>query len=249
MGYTHGTSKDSEFRTCTCCNKTFPNTIEYFKKNKNGLNSICKECASKKSKEKNEKLKTRFTDNKIEYEGNKECKKCGRSLPNSYLYFPIDKTSKTGLRNVCRECTPKYSGFLSPDYKHIPNWTEEEDRLLRENYKDYTGIELHEKFLPERSVRSIETRAGLLGIIGKTEETKVRANAHKAQINHEKLIGRIISEETRKKISETNNEYYKPNIHNHPIVRIIREPTYSPINLKCNKCFKWRKQWSLERWN
>ena len=35
-----------------------------------------------------------------------------------------------------------------------------------------------------------------------------------------------------------NNEFYKPNIHNHPIVRIIREPTYSPINLKCNKCFK-----------
>ena len=35
-----------------------------------------------------------------------------------------------------------------------------------------------------------------------------------------------------------NNEFFKPNVHNHPIVRIIREPTYSPINLKCNKCFK-----------
>ena len=31
---------------------------------------------------------------------------------------------------------------------------------------------------------------------------------------------------------------YKPNVHNHPIVRIIREPTYSPINLQCNKCYK-----------
>ena len=36
----------------------------------------------------------------------------------------------------------------------------------------------------------------------------------------------------------SNNQYYKPNIHNHPIVEIIIEPTYSPINLKCNICLK-----------
>ena len=35
-----------------------------------------------------------------------------------------------------------------------------------------------------------------------------------------------------------NKSCYKPNIHNHPIVRIIREPTYSPINFKCNLCFR-----------
>ena len=35
-----------------------------------------------------------------------------------------------------------------------------------------------------------------------------------------------------------NNKCYKPNVHNHPIVRIIREPTYSSIELKCNACFK-----------
>lgn len=30
MGYTHGTSIDSKIRTCTECNKEYPNTNEYF---------------------------------------------------------------------------------------------------------------------------------------------------------------------------------------------------------------------------
>ena len=35
-----------------------------------------------------------------------------------------------------------------------------------------------------------------------------------------------------------NIDYYEPNLHIHPIVRIQREPTYTEVNLKCNKCFK-----------
>ena len=35
-----------------------------------------------------------------------------------------------------------------------------------------------------------------------------------------------------------NIDYYEPNLHIHPIVRILREPTYTVVNLKCNKCFK-----------
>ena len=36
----------------------------------------------------------------------------------------------------------------------------------------------------------------------------------------------------------TKSEYYKPNIHNHPIVMIQREPCYLENKLKCNYCFK-----------
>ena len=36
----------------------------------------------------------------------------------------------------------------------------------------------------------------------------------------------------------SNFSHYKENIHKHPIVRILREPTYSEIKLKCNSCFK-----------
>ena len=31
---------------------------------------------------------------------------------------------------------------------------------------------------------------------------------------------------------------YRPNIHNHPIVKIIREPSFTEIKLKCNFCYK-----------
>ena len=35
-----------------------------------------------------------------------------------------------------------------------------------------------------------------------------------------------------------NYSHYQENIHKHPIVRILREPTYSEIKLKCNLCLK-----------
>jgi hypothetical protein len=57
MGYTHGTASDAEFRTCTCCGGTFPNTNEYFSKSGKGLSAVCKKCANKKNKEKKENLK------------------------------------------------------------------------------------------------------------------------------------------------------------------------------------------------
>ena len=36
----------------------------------------------------------------------------------------------------------------------------------------------------------------------------------------------------------SKSQFYKPKIHNHPIVRIIREPCYFENKLKCNFCFK-----------
>ena len=34
------------------------------------------------------------------------------------------------------------------------------------------------------------------------------------------------------------SKYYKPNIHNHPIVKIVREPCYFENRLRCNFCLK-----------
>lgn len=209
MGYTHGTPKDAEFRTCTCCGKTYPNTTEYFGQSKQGMDAVCKKCKSKNGKKKRELLKERFPSSYIEYEGEKTCICCGRSLLNSYKYFPVDKTTKTGLRNKCRECTPGYGKFLDDGYVFIEDWSPEEDEIIRTQYMNYTGIELHEKFLPNRTVRAIESRATTLGCSGKTDETKKRANEHKAIINSEKLKGRVISEEQKIKLSTTMKEYYK----------------------------------------
>ena len=205
------TSSDAEFRTCNCCGKIYPNTREYFNKNnKNGLNSICKECSSKKSKERNEKMRERFNSNQIEYDGEKICKKCGRSLPNSYRYFPIDKACVSGLRNVCRECSGK--NFLPDGFESSKPWTYDEDQIIINYYKDYTGIELHELFLPDRSVRAIENRGSILGVIGKTDDTYKRSQERKSKILKDKMTGREMSEEWKSNISKARKKYCETHI-------------------------------------
>ena len=150
----------------------------------------------------------RFTNNNIEYEGNKTCTCCGRSLPNSYKYYPIDKTTKTGLRNKCRECTPKYGHFLDDDVLRYEKWSDEEDNILRKYYKDYPGKDLQKMFLPNRTIRAIECRGSILGLQGKSEEGKKKANEYRSDIISDKYTGRTLNEEWRKKISDSKKEYY-----------------------------------------
>lgn len=54
-----------------------------------------------------------FTEHltKIPKEGYVFCKKCGRELPHTSMYFPTDKGCKTGLRYICRECNDHYKNF------------------------------------------------------------------------------------------------------------------------------------------
>lgn len=210
MDYINRTPNSAEYRKCTSCGKILPNTSKYFSVNNNtGLNSKCKKCMSEKNKKRNEELKQRFSSNEIEYEGEKECKKCGRLLPNSYRFFPVDKTCKTGLRNVCRECDQSYKGFLPEYYEANKFWTAEEDELMQLHYHDYTGKELKEKFFPDRSVRAIESRASTLGIVGKTEEAHERSLLYRSDIISDMMNGRTFSDEWKQKISNSKKEYYK----------------------------------------
>lgn len=212
MGYTHGFTNSDEFRVCTKCDKKLPNTNEYFgyaNKKTGRLNAVCKNCISIINKEKRQKI-IEYNKNKgLFYDGTRHCKKCGRDLPNNKLYFPIDLACLDGLRNVCRECSKKESGFLDPNYKVFDKWSDEEDSILRKYYKDFTGEEIKELFLPNRSIRAIECHAGVLNIQGKSYDGQVRANIARSMKCSEKLHGRTITEEARKKISETKKEYYK----------------------------------------
>lgn len=234
MGYTHGVKSDSEIRICTQCKRELPNTNMYFSKSKTGLSAICKECESVKSKERNDKMKMIHNDmiyQDLFYDGTRLCKKCGRELPNNYLYFPSDKTCKDGLRNICRECNPKYSGFL----KSIPTaikWTDEELEILKNNYSIYTNKELQQLFFKNRTIRSIESQASVCGFSGKNQDAIDRANESKAKINSEKLKGRIVSDETKNKLSELRKEYYKTH-ESHWIGRIVSEEEREMSKQRC----------------
>lgn len=211
MGYTHGTSVNAEFRTCTCCGETFPNTHKYF----NWSNSIhnyvatCKSCQSIQNKERRLKKIEENKNKSLYYDGTRKCKKCGRDLPNNRLYFSIDLSCKDGLRNVCRECNPKEHGFISEGYIPTEKWSERDLQLLKDNYKDYTNRELQIKFFPNRTTRAIECEAQVMGWNGKSEEALQRARMSQANIVRDLMTGRVISEEWRNNISKSRKEYYK----------------------------------------
>lgn len=212
MGYTHGTSIDSKTRICTKCNKEYPNTNEYFycaDKTTGRLTAVCKKCQKILNKKNHGII---IEQNKVKdlfYEGTRRCKKCGRDLPNNKLYFPIDLACVDGLRNVCRECSQKESGFLDPNYKTYKKWTDEENEILHKYYKDFTGEELQSIFLPYRSIRSIECHARTLGLQGKKYDETNRKNIAIDLKCDDKLKGRTMSEEAKRKESATKKEYFK----------------------------------------
>ena len=211
MGYTHGTPADAEFRVCTKCERKLPNTKEYFNwsNSRNNYCSVCKKCASEINKEKRKRIIEKNKDKSLFYEGTKKCTCCGRDLPNNKLFYPIDLSCVTGLRNKCRECDPKNGRFLEENYTVAEKWSQEDLEILKENYQHYTNRELQEKFFPNRSIRSIESEASVLGWSGKTEAATKRGRISQANIIRDKLTGRLISDEWREKLSKSIREYYK----------------------------------------
>ena len=189
-----------EQKICTQCKRELPANTDYYFMKLGKLNNRCKECCGR-----------HFTNHltHIPKEGYVFCKKCDRELPHTMQYFPEDKSCKTGLRYICRECNPSYGRFLNDDEEPHRAWTDDEKKLLKEVYKNYTGRELQIKYFPGRSIRSLESMAAIMGLSGKTEETKQRARSFSSKIVSEKLKGRDLGQEWRDKISATKKEYYK----------------------------------------
>ena len=189
-----------EQKICTQCKRELPANTDYYFMKLGKLNNRCKECCGR-----------HFTNHltHIPKEGYVFCKKCDRELPHTMQYFPEDKSCKTGLRYICRECNPSYGRFLNDDEEPHRAWTDDEKKLLKEVYKNYTGRELQIKYFPARSIRSLESMADIMGISGKTEETKQRARSFSSKIVSEKLKGRDLGQEWKDKISATKKEYYK----------------------------------------
>lgn len=203
------TKNNKEVKACTCCGETFPNTKEYFGIINNGkIGSVCRKCIAIKRKKYNENRKNRFSSNEIEYDGEKICSRCGKSLPNSYRYFPVDKTMSTGLRNVCRECDPKYGHFLIDGKELNQKWTDAENELLKSIYMDYSGKELQEKFFQNHTLNSVRTQIYLLGLSGKSELGIKSGNAYRSKEINQKT-GKSYFDEWSEKISVGNKIYYE----------------------------------------
>lgn len=189
-------------KICTKCKRELPLDIDHFNHKcdtKDGWTSRCKECSGRK-----------FTNHlsHIPKEGYKFCIKCDKELPISIQYFPPDKACKDGLRNVCR-CCGKDGHFMELGYKPTENWTEEDLNLLRSVYHDYTNEELVEKFFPNRTKHALDTQADKNGFAWKTKETYLRSRKIQAIKVSQKLQGRIVSSETRQKISEAKIKYHQ----------------------------------------
>lgn len=145
----------------------------------------------------------------IFYEGTRHCKKCQRDLPNNSLYFPYDKSCKDKLRNVCRECNPKYKRFLEIGHRTNEEWSDEDLELLKSIYKDYTNQEIIDKYFPNRTLRSLESISSKYGFNHKTEETLDRARKNGAINNPMCQKGLVFSEEHKKNISISAKKRYE----------------------------------------
>lgn len=190
-------------KICNKCGRELPLDSDHFNHKcdtKDGFTARCKECLGRK-----------FTNHltHIPKEGYMFCKKCDRELPYTVQYFPEDKTTKTGLRNVCRECNPSYGRFLKdgelPKYK----WTKEENDILINTYRDYTDEEIQKFFLSSRSLSSIISHRQELNLHGKSEEAHERALKVRSERASKSLTGKKRNDETKARMSSIKREYYK----------------------------------------
>jgi 5-methylcytosine-specific restriction endonuclease McrA len=185
-----------EMKKCKQCVRELPMNIDYFfkkKDTKDGLTNKCKECMGKQ-----------FTNKltKIPKLGYKFCIKCDKELKSTASYFPVDKTCKDGLRNVCRKCG-KEGLYMDDDYtpKHI--WTDEENDKFKELYPNYTNKELIEIHYPKLTEKDLWDRAYRLGIVKSEETTERRYKLHSEKMYgvDSPLYGIKRSEETKQKLS------------------------------------------------
>ena len=189
-------------KICSKCKRELPLDSDHFNHKcdtKDGFTSRCKEC-----------LGRHFTNHltHIPKDGYKFCIKCGNELPISIQFFPPDKSCKDGFRNVCR-CCGKDGHYMNADYVPVLPWSDEDLELLKNVYHDYTNEELVDKFFPNRTKHALDTVALKNGFAWKTSKTYERSKVQRGIKVSKIMKGHKMSDETKRKLSESKREYYK----------------------------------------
>ena len=100
--------EDGGFKTCTCCNRRFPATEEYFYRDsrKEGrLLPICKNCKNEQEKLRRKKIsEAKYLQTHPE-PGKKLCVTCHKLLDATTEFFLPVKGNRDGLDGSCRKCT------------------------------------------------------------------------------------------------------------------------------------------------
>jgi len=135
----------------------------------------------------------------------KKCNRCGRELPNTNQYFPMEN-EKT--RTICKECDSKYGRFLKDGEVSPKRWSQKDIEILKVNYCNFTNEELHQLFFPNRSVRAIESYASKIGCIGKSDSAKERATRNGVLKNNQK--GKKFTEKHKENISKAKKRLFNP---------------------------------------
>jgi len=97
----------------------------------------------------------------------KICSKCGRELPMTSDYFEPREKCKNGFSPKCWECCGRKFGKRQSKQK----WTDNDIKILRENYENTTNQKLIEKYFPLRTVSQIVDYASKKLDLHKSKET------------------------------------------------------------------------------
>lgn len=107
-------------KKCSKCNKLLPETSEFFyreTRGKNGLRSICKQCASNYDKDKWQKSKKKYSKRKNEYQKQYYQENRESFLSKQYLHQKLRNITKIPTYcTICNEKRPLELANISGQY-------------------------------------------------------------------------------------------------------------------------------------
>lgn len=156
-------------RVCNKCKVEKTLTSESFYRDSSracGFEFSCKECEKTRRKERYKRVSEREKEKSPK---NRKCSKCGLDKDLNLKSFYRQKDDKHGFTSQCKECISELqkSTYVKSDKGQ---WTEEEKEILRKYYPILDNKEIHNSYLPHRTLQSIVDYARKTLDIKKSED-------------------------------------------------------------------------------